>query len=238
MATRAERADRTSRYALRVAIATLSGLVLFWSLGIFSKPELMGEHENLIWQKLFGETFTPEQVAQIRTPCDNYHRNIHPRAALLAALIAVRDAELSLADGEAKDFKELAQCAGAASRQLIQSNASSSIGWFLLAWTERLIGADPDVAARYLARSVALAPRELWMAIKRVPLMQVEILRGNLALARGDYRVLAEGERYELAATLLGDCVARDPICEMDWNAGLNDRQVKLVWDERIRRSN
>lgn len=225
------------RHALRAAIASLSGLVLLWSVNALGRPEIMADHDNLIWQKLLGETFTTEQLAQVRIPCGSYDRHSHPRAALLAALVAVRDVELSLTDGGAEDVKQLALCARAASRHLIQTDASSSIGWFLLAWMERLIGSDPDRSSKYLARSVKLAPRELWMAIKRMPLMQIEILRGNLALARGDYRVLAEGERPELAATLLGDCVIRDLFCEMDWNAGLSERDIKLVWDERIRRS-
>ncbi len=41
-----------------------------------------------------------------------------------------------------------------------------------------------------------------------------------MTLAKGDYRVLAEAERADLAAVLLRDCVARDPLCEADWNAG------------------
>jgi hypothetical protein len=73
------------------------------------------------------------------------------------------------------------------------------------------------------------------MAIKRVPLMQTAILRGQLDFARGDYRVLAESERPDLAAILLRDCVVRDPMCETDWNAGLTSRQTKLVWSEIVR---
>lgn len=236
MATRVELDDRRERVILRIALGALSVLVVLWAVTILGRPEIFREHDDLIWQNLFGETFHSQQMAHMRTPCDAYRTSGHPRAALLAALVAVRDAELALAEAKADDIKSLAHCASAASRHLLQTNPSSSIGWLLLAWTERLSGADPETTSRDLARSVALAPRELWMAMKRMPLMRVELLRGNLALARGEYRVLAEGERFDLAASLLADCVTLEPFCEMDWNAGLDARTVKLVWDERIRR--
>ena len=75
----------------------------------------------------------------------------------------------------------------------------------------------------------------LEMAIKRVPLMQAEILRGRPDFVRGDYRVLAEAEKAEFASKLLSACVVRYPLCEADWNAGLTSRQTRLVWQEMVR---
>jgi hypothetical protein len=216
-------------------VAALSGLVLAWGAAALGRPEITREYDDLVWQKLSGETFTADQIQEIRTPCGAYDRNAHPRSALLASLIAVRDIELALPQGQPAEIKQLAHCAADAIHNLLQRDPSSSIGWYLLAWTSRLEGGDPENATRYLARSVTLAPRETWMAIKRVPMMQTEILRGRLDFVRGDYRVLAEAERPDLAAILLRDCVVRDPMCETDWNAGLTSRQTKLVWSEMVR---
>jgi hypothetical protein len=210
-------------------------LVLSWGVVAFREPALTPNYDNLVWQKLAGESFGPDQLQKLRTPCGSYDRNDHPRAALLAALVAARDLELALVEGEPEELRRLATCASDATRHLLHQNPASSMGWFLLAWTARLDGTDPGQAARYLDRSVQMAPREVWMAIKRVPLMQVEVLRGRPEFVRGDYRVLAEGEKPALAAVLLRACVLTFPLCEMDWNAGLTTRQTSLVWAEMVR---
>jgi len=235
MATRTEAPPSWALVALRVSVLALGLLVLCWGVVALREPALTRHYDNLVWQKLAGETFGSDQLQQLRTPCGDYHRNRHPRAALLAALVATRDLELALMEGEPEELQRLAACASDATRHLLYQNPSSSMGWLLLAWTARLDGTDPAQAARYLDRSVLMAPREVWMAIKRVPLMQVEILRGRPEFVRGDYRVLAEGEKPALAAVLLRACVLTVPLCEMDWNAGLTNRQTSLVWTEMVR---
>ena len=235
MATRADKPSQKSVLFVRLVLMLLSVLVFAWSFSALRTPELAAKHDDVIWQKLVGDTFSAEQLQQLRTPCGEYARNRHPRAALLASLVAVRDLELALADGEPDDLRRLAACASEATRQLLRQNPSSSMGWFLLAWTARLDGTDPQQASRYLDRSVKMAPREVWMAIKRVPLMQAEILRGRPDFVRGDYRVLAEAEKAEFASKLLSACVVRYPLCETDWNAGLTSRQTRLVWQEMVR---
>jgi hypothetical protein len=215
---------------VRLVVTMLAVSVAGWAFATLRMPELGADYDELVWQNVLGEDFTPVQLARLRTPCGRYGTNAHPRAAWLAAMVAVRDLEQSILTGEPEEIQRLAICAGDATRHLIARSPGSSFGWFLLSWITRLEDGRIDRARRYLDRSVELAPRELFMAIKRIPLMQAELARGRFDFVRRDYRSLAQGERPEKAALLLHRCVSYDPLCEMDWNAGLSERETLRVW--------
>jgi hypothetical protein len=233
MATRTRSSEISRRNAVRGAVTALALGVGLWSVSVALRPELSAREADLLWQAGGGETFAAPELDRLRTPCGAYVRNSHPRTAAIAAIIAVRDVELALADAEPDDLMQLAGCAGAAARHLLGVDPASSLGWLLLSWTARFTA--PEAASRYLERSVAMAPRELWMAVRRAPLIEAEILRRRFDLARSEYRTLVSGERPQLAARLLRACAAINPLCEQDWNAGLTPRERQSVWREMTR---
>ncbi len=219
-----------STNVIRLVALALAVYVAMWGYRALRMPELTRGYDELVWQNILGEDFSPAQLAHIRTPCGQYRRNGHPRAALLAALVAVRDLEQNVLTADPDELKRLAGCAGDAARHVIERSPGNSMAWFLLSWITRLENGDPERVRLYLDRSVELAPRELYMAIKRVPLMQGELARGRHGFVRGDYRSLVEGERPQLAALLLKQCLSIHMRCESDWNAGLPEREVLMVW--------
>ncbi len=221
--------------AVKTLMAGVACVVFAWSVDALTRPELTTSHRKALWQTVLGETFDPGDMDRLRTVCSGYARNTHPQASWLAAMLASRDVELTLSEGAPEDVAKLIRCAADAAQWLIRTNPASSHGWLMLAWLATLDGGDPARATRYLERSVAMAPREVWMAHKRVPLMTREILRGRLDLARADYRMLVEGELTLSAAALLRVCVGRNPLCEVDWNDGLPSQQTLPVWREMTR---
>jgi hypothetical protein len=223
------------RWSVRTALVSLALIVGAWSSWIWRTPSLAHAYDDVVWQVTAGEVFSAGDLDRLAQPCSGVATRPLPRAALLNALVAVRHVENAVLQADLPELSSRVQCAGSAVRALLESNPASSLGWFLLAWVSRLEGGDSERPSTYLERSVELAPRELWMAVRRRPLMEVELLRGRFDLVRSDYRTLAVGERPVEAASLLSACVSRDPLCEMEWNAGLTSRQVGLVWRERVR---
>jgi hypothetical protein len=234
MATRTDRRFQ-QELAIRIVLAALSLGVALWGLSVAVRPELTRAHADTVWHTTLGENFAAADMDRLRTPCDDYRRNAHPRAALLAALVAVRDVEVRLLTAPAREVQALAACAVAATDQLLQVNPASGYGWFLRAWLVHLEGGDPSRLERFLERSMDMAPREVWMAHKRIPLTSVEMMRGRFDLARRDYRSLVEGDIPESAARLLRVCATENPLCEIDWNEGLPSRETHRVWREMVR---
>lgn len=236
MATRTD-AQRGALIVVRLGLIAISVVVLGWSLAVATAPEIKPAQVRLVNLMSLGETFEPDVYSPLRTPCDALTRNRHYRAAHLAALIAARDLELKLLDGSPEEIADLSRCASEATRHLLQTAPTFSYAWYLMAWTALTDGRDPALFDAYVERSVLMAPREAWMAFRRLNLMRTEIARGRSQIARSDYRALVEAELIGAAALLLKDCATRDPFCEQDWNAGIPPRNIDLVWRQLVRAS-
>jgi hypothetical protein len=143
----------------------------------FALISLLSANSRQVAQRTYrqirgGESFPTAFLVEEAQRADESGQGVCDGDANLAlSLIELKLAESSLAEGRSEAADAHLRSASSAAREQIACSPTNGFAWFVAFWSEFLSGNLLESKWRYIDASYQFAPREVWVALIRLPLL-------------------------------------------------------------------
>jgi hypothetical protein len=195
-----------SRVVVRSVFLLLSTFGIAFAFTALLSANSPQTSQRMYRQILAGESFSITLLTRASQRAVEFQQDLCDREARFSlALIELKLAEGSLAEGRSEEADAHLRSASAQTREQIGCSPTNGFAWFLAFWSEFLSGNLDEGKWRYIDASYRFAPHEAWVALIRLPLLAkiwsvVPVDRRGLVL--DDFDMLMEDGYFPQCARL------------------------------------